>query len=178
MPENKYVGLEALQTFLDNIKNAFVDRQSFDSTTETKKEKDLIVTYKDGSTFGVTHSSEQVLAAVNNGQTVKFKKGTELLDLLEVTADYATFYIIYVNMQGKLQQQIVVIGGSNIMLEQNDTYDYATIAQLNSKVNQTELTNNYYTKTQTEEYVDEHIAELEIEDITSEDINALFSANV
>lgn len=140
------------------------ERALWNSTTD-KKEKDLIVTYQENSTFGVTHSSEEVLNAVNNGRTVKFKKDTELLDLLEVTADYATFYMLYVNMQNKIQQRIVVIGGNSIMLEQDDVYDFVT---------KTDLTNtlkNYYNKTETANYVDSRINTMET--ITVADIDAI-----
>lgn len=111
-----------------------------------KKEKDLIVTYREDSRYFATHSVTDIMEAVNNGRTVKFEKDAELLNLLEVTSDFATFYIVYVNMNNKLQQKIVALSGDTIMLEQDDTYDYATNAKFN----------NYYTKTE----ADKKIADL------------------
>lgn len=97
----------------------------YDEFDDVKKDKDLIVTYQEGTSFNVTHSSQEILEAVNNGQTVKFKKGSELLNLLEATESYATFYMLYVNMDNKLQQQIIAVSNDSIMLEQDNEYDYA-----------------------------------------------------
>ena len=72
-----------------------------DSLIESKKNKDLIVTYAEGSTFGVTHDTAEIYEAVQNGTTVYFRKGTELLNLMEITQDYATFFMFYMNMEGK-----------------------------------------------------------------------------
>lgn len=137
---------------------------------ETKKNKDIIVTYQEGSNFNVTHSTQQIQDAVNEGTTVYFKKDAELLDLLEVTPDYATFYMTYVNMEGKLQQKIVVIGGSSIMLEQDDTYDYATIENVTDEINKfstTTISSTYETITDSQSklseaksYTDTKIADL------------------
>ena len=115
--------------------------------SENKKDKDLIVTYAEGSTFGVTHSAQEIHEAVQNGTTVYFQKGTELLNLMEITSDYATFFMFYVNMDGKPQQKVVVISGSSIMLDQDDIYNYATVTQLNDKADKTAL-NSYYNKTE------------------------------
>lgn len=122
-----------------------------------KKDKDLIVTYTEGSHNTVTHSVTEINEVVNNGGTVKFQKDAELLNLLEITADFATFYIVYVNMDGKLQQKVIAISGNSVMLEQDDTYDY---------LNNTALTNalgNYYTKPEIDDLVL----------ITVEDIDAI-----
>ncbi len=97
----------------------------YDEFNEVKKDKDIIVTYQEGSVFKVTHSSAEIFDATNNGCTVKFKKGTELLNILEVTESYVTFYMIYMSMDNKLRQQIVVVGDNSIMLEQDNEYDYA-----------------------------------------------------
>ena len=112
-----------------------------------KKDRDLIVTYAEGSTFGVTHSTREIDEAVQNGTTVYFRKGTELLNLMEITPDYATFFMFYMNMEGKPQQKVIVISDSSIMLDQDDTYDYATTAQLSNKADKTAL-NSYYNKTE------------------------------
>lgn len=117
----------------------------YDELNNIKKDKDIIVTYQEGSNFGVTHSSTEIFNAINNGQTVKFRKGTELLDVLEATADYITFYMFYVNMEGKLHQIIVVISGNSIMLEQDDTYDYATKNEVNAKADKTHTHTEYET---------------------------------
>ena len=91
-----------------------------------KKDRDLIVTYAEGSTFGVTHSTQEIYEAVQNGTTVYFQKDTELLSLMEITPNYATFFMFYMNMEGKPQQKVIVISDSSIMLDQDDTYNYAT----------------------------------------------------
>lgn len=91
----------------------------------TKKNKDLIVTYAEGSNFGVTHSTQEIYEAIQNGTTVYFQKDTELLNLMEITANYATFFMFYMNMEGKPQQKVIVISDSSIMLDQDDTYNYA-----------------------------------------------------
>ena len=118
-----------------------------DTLLEAKKNKDLIVTYQSGSTFGVTHSSGEIYEAVQNGTTVYFQKNTELLNLMEITEDYATFFMFYMSMDGKPRQKVVVISGSSIMLDQDDTYNYATTAELNNKADKTSL-NSYYNKTE------------------------------
>jgi hypothetical protein len=50
------------------------------------------------------------------------------------------------------------------MLDQDDTYDYATVAQLNNKVDKTAL-NNYYNKTEVENYVAEQMIAITNEQI-------------
>ena len=104
-----------------------------------KKDKDLIVTYLNGSHSTVTHSVAEINEVVNNGGTVKFQKDAELLNLLEVTADFATFYIVYVNINGKLQQKVVAISGNSIMLEQDDTYNYLDNNALKNYVTKPEI---------------------------------------
>lgn len=115
--------------------------ETLNAAITNKKDKDLIVTYAEGSTFGVTHSTEVIYEAVQNGRTVYFQKGTELLSLMEIAQDYATFFMFYMNMEGKPQQKVVVISNNSIMLDQDDTYNYATAAQLNSYYNKTEVNN-------------------------------------
>ena len=112
-----------------------------DSLIEDKKDKDLIVTYAEGSTFGVTHDTSEIYEAIQNGTTVYFQKGTELLNLMEITQDYATFFMLYMNMEGKPQQKVVVISNSSIMLDQDDTYNYATTTQLNNYYNKIQVDN-------------------------------------
>ena len=110
-----------------------------DGAVNNKKDKDLIVTYAEGSTFGVTHSTEEIYEATQNGTTVYFQKGTELLNLMEITQDYATFFMFYMNMEGKPQQKVVVISGNSVMLDQDDTYDIAVKSDLNSYSLKTEV---------------------------------------
>ena len=97
------------------------------------KDKDLIVTYKDSGNRTSTYSVAEIKNAFENGRSVIFVKQGENLNLLEVTDDFATFYIVYINQNNKLQQKIVALSGSDVILEQDDTYDYATITQLNNK---------------------------------------------
>jgi hypothetical protein len=135
---------ETLDT-LGELATAFSENKevvdALDEAITNKKDKDLIVTYAEGSTFGVTHNTTEIYEAVQNGITVYFQKNTELLSLMEITPTYATFFMFYMNMEGKPQQKVVVINDSSIMLDQDDTYNYATAAQLNSYYNKTEVDN-------------------------------------
>lgn len=135
---------ETLDT-LGELATAFTENQevveALNTAITNKKNKDLIVTYAEGSTFGVTHSTQEIYEAVQNGTTVYFQKDTELLNLMEITPNYATFFMFYMNMEGKPQQKVVVISDSSIMLDQDDTYNYATTTQLNSYYNKTEVDN-------------------------------------
>ena len=139
-----------------------VSEQIHDSIS-TRKEKDLIITYAGNSVYNVTHSVAEINEAVNNGRTVKFQKDAELLDLLEVTADFATFYIVYVNMNNKLQQKIVAISGNSIILEQDDTYDFASKADLTNNLK------NYFTKTETQNAIAAAIEAIEMPTVEQSD---------
>ncbi len=125
---------ETLDT-LGELATAFQEHEevvdALNEAITNKKNKDIIVTYEKGSNFNVTHSSQEIYEAVQNGTTVYFQKDAELLELMEVTSSYATFFMFYMTMEGKPQQKVVVISGNSIMLDQDDTYDYATVAQLN-----------------------------------------------
>lgn len=123
-----------------NAAKVYADEQLAD-----KKDKDLIVTYQEGNHSLVTHTVDEIRNVVDNGGTVKFYKDGELLNMLEITSDFATFYIIYLNMNNKLQQKVVAIQGNSILLEQDDTYDYATVSSLDNKVDKTTLA-QYETK--------------------------------
>ena len=101
--------------------------------TSNSKDKDLIVTYKDSGNRAATHSVAEIKNAFENGRSVIFVKQGENLNLLEVTDDFATFYIVYINQNNKLQQKIVALSGFDVILEQDDTYNYATTTQLNNK---------------------------------------------
>ena len=72
------------------------------ASLEEKKDKDLIVTQLNGSKYYATHSVAEIQEAINEGRTVYFQKDGELLHLLEVTPDFATFYIFYVNTNNKV----------------------------------------------------------------------------
>lgn len=78
---------------------------------------------------------------------------------MEITQDYATFFMFYMNMEGKPQQKVVVVSGNSIMLDQDDTYNYATVTQLNTALN------NYYNKTEVENYVAEQMIAITNEQI-------------
>jgi hypothetical protein len=111
---------EALDT-LGELATAFGENkevvEALDAAITNKKDKDLIITYTEGSTFRVTHSTQEIYEAVQNGTTVYFQKGTELLNLMEITEDYATFFMFYMSMEGKPQQKVVVINDNSIMLD-------------------------------------------------------------
>ena len=149
---SNYVEDRRLATIADKADKSYVDEKFANipsediateeyvtSLVETKKDKDIIVTYRDNRQQYATHTVAQILAAVENGGSVYFQKDAELLQLLEVTQDYATFYIIYLNMNNKVQQKVVAISGDSIMLEQDDTYDYAKKSDLNSYYKKTEV---------------------------------------
>lgn len=104
------------------------------------KQKDLIITYVPNNTMYATHSVDEINQAISEGRSVYFQKDAELFDLLEVTSDYATFLVCYVNMNGKLQQKVVAMSGNSIMLEQDDIYNYATVDQLNNTLQKTAQT--------------------------------------
>ena len=109
------------------------------SDVATKKDKDIIVTYRDGSSYYVTHSSEELYTAFQNGQTIYFQKNLELLNLLEINSDYATFYMYYVTQNGKPRQQVVAISGDSIIMELDDEYTYATATDLNKYALKTDI---------------------------------------
>lgn len=142
--------------------------EQISNSVSTRKEKDLIVTYQDTNNYYISHTIDQINEAVNNGRTVYFKKDAELLSLLEITKNYATFYICYVNMNGKLQQKIIAVSGNTIMLEQDDTYDYVSQTTLTNTLKnystKTDL-NGYYTKTETENYVNNTLESIALEAI-------------
>ena len=66
---------------------------------------------------------------------------------MEADPSYITFFMFYMNMNNKPQQKVVVITGNSIMMDQDDTYTYISDTDL------TEELDNYYTKVETEEYV-------------------------
>ena len=120
------------------VKTSQLENDSNFITDEYAKEKDLIVTFQAGGKRYSTHSVAEINEAVAEGRTVKFLQDGEYLDLLEVTADFATFYIFYVNINNKIQQKIVALSGTDVALLQDDTYDFATTDKLK----------NYYSKTE------------------------------
>ena len=135
--EGNYVEDKRLGAIANKADKSYVDEQT--AAIATKKDKDLIVTHSQDSSYYATHSVEQIVEAVNNGQTVYFQKDTELLHLLEISSDYATFYIVYLNMDNKVQQKVVALSGNSIILEQDDTYDYVTNTKLSDYYNKTEV---------------------------------------
>lgn len=141
---------ETLNT-LGELAIAFNEHQevvdALDAAITTKKKKDIIVTYVEGSHTTVTHNSQDLYNEIMAGTTVYFKKGTELLPVMEADPSYITFFMFYMNMNNKPQQKVVVITGNSIMMDQDDTYTYISDTDL------TEELDNYYTKVETEEYV-------------------------
>ena len=150
---------ETLNT-LGELAAAFNEHQevvdALDAAITVKKNKDIIVTYVDGSNFTVTHDTRDLYNEIMAGTTVYFKKGTELLPVLEADPSYITFFMFYMNMNNKPQQKVVVITGNSIMMDQDDTYTYITDTDL------TEELENYYNKVETEAYINTAISNIEI----------------
>lgn len=150
---------ETLNT-LGELATAFNEHQevvdALDAAITVKKNKDIIVTYVEGSHTTVTHNSQDLYNEIMAGTTVYFKKGTELLPVMEADPSYITFFMFYMNMNNKPQQKIVVITGDSIMLDQDDTYTYISTTDL------TEELDNYYNKVETEAYVNNAISNVEI----------------
>ena len=150
---------ETLDT-LGELAAAFNEHQevvdALDAAITTKKNKDIIVTYVEGSNFTVTHDTRDLYNEIMAGTTVYFKKGTELLPVLEADPSYITFFMFYMNMNNKPQQKVVVITGNSIMMDQDDTYTYITDTDL------TEELENYYNKVETEAYINTAISNIEI----------------
>ena len=124
-----------------------------------KKNKDIIVTYAEASYTTVTHNSQDLYNEIMAGTTVYFKKGTELLPVMEADPSYITFFMFYMNMNNQPQQKVVVITGNSVMMDQDETYTYVTGVDL------TEELGNYYNKVETEEYVNTAISNIENEDV-------------
>lgn len=133
---------------LSDIANK-ADKTYVDTNIENKKDKDLIVSRVSNASTTITHSVAEISDAVDAGRTVKFLENVELFNLLEINRDYgyATFFMLYMNEQEKLQSQTIVIVDNEIYQDLNNVYDFATKEDLNNI----------------------------IEDITSEEIQALFN---
>ena len=164
---------ETLNT-LGELAAAFNEHQevvdALDAAITVKKNKDIIVTYAEGSHTEVTHNSQDLYNEIMAGTTVYFKKGTELLPVMEADPSYITFFMFYVNMNNKPQKKVVVITGNSIMVDQDDTYPYITATDL------TEELDNYYNKVETEAYVTQKVAEINIEVPTEYDAIILKSS--
>ena len=164
---------ETLNT-LGELAAAFNEHQevvdALDAAITVKKNKDIIVTYAEGSHTEVTHNSQDLYNEIMAGTTVYFKKGTELLPVMEADPSYITFFMFYMNMNNKPQQKVVVITGNSIMVDQDDTYTYITATDL------TEELDNYYNKVETEAYVTQKVAEINIEVPTEYDAIILKSS--
>ena len=153
---------EALNT-LGELATALNEHQevvdTLDAAITAKKNKDIIVTYAEGSHTAVTHDTRDLYDEIMAGTTVYFKKGTELLPVMEADPSYITFFMFYMNMNNQPQQKIVVITGNSVMMDQDDTYTYVTDVDL------TEELGNYYNKVETEEYVNTAISNIENENV-------------
>ena len=164
---------ETLNT-LGELAAAFNEHQevvdALDAAITVKKNKDIIVTYAEGSHTEVTHNSQDLYNEIMAGTTVYFKKGTELLPVMEADPSYITFFMFYMNMNNKPQQKVVAITGNSIMVDQDDTYTYITATDL------TEELDNYYNKVETEAYVTQKVAEINIEVPTEYDAIILKSS--
>jgi hypothetical protein len=149
---------ETLNT-LGELATAFNEHQevvdALDAAITTKKKKDIIVTYVEGSHTTVTHNSQDLYNEIMAGTTVYFKKGTELLPVMEADPSYITFFMFYMNMNNKPQQKVVVITGNSIMIDQDDTYTYIAAKDLAEELD------NYYTKVDAEAYVNTAISNVQ-----------------
>ena len=141
---------ETLNT-LGELATAFNEHQevvdALDAAITNKKNKDIIVTYVEGSHTTVTHDTRDLYNEIMAGTTVYFKKGTELLPVMEADPSYITFFMFYVNMNNKPQQKVVVITGNSIMIDQDDTYTYVATADLAEELD------NYYNKVEVDNLV-------------------------
>jgi hypothetical protein len=150
---------ETLNT-LGELATAFNEHQevvdALDAAITVKKNADIIVTYAEDSHTTVTHDTRDLYDEIMAGTTVYFKKGTELLPVMEADPSYITFFMFYMNMNNKPQQKVVVITGNSIMMDQDDTYTYISATDL------TEELDNYYTKVEAEAYVNTAISNIEI----------------
>ena len=150
---------ETLNT-LGELATAFNEHQevadALNAAITVKKNKDIIVTYVQGSTTEVTYDTRDLYDEIMAGTTVYFKKGTELLPVLEADPSYITFFLFYMNMNDKPQQKVVVITGNSIMMDQDDTYTHISNTDLAEELD------NYYNKVETEAYVNAAIANIEI----------------
>lgn len=150
---------ETLDT-LEELATAFNENKevvdALDSAITTKKNADIIVTYAEGSHTTVTHDSRDLYNEIMAGTTVYFKKGTELLPVMEADPSYITFFMFYMNMNNKPQQKVVVITGNNIMIDQDDIYNYVTDTDLNESLE------DYYNKLETDTLINDAIANITI----------------
>lgn len=150
---------ETLDT-LEELATAFNENKevvdALDSAITTKKNVDIIVTYAEGSHTTVTHDSRDLYNEIMAGTTVYFKKGTELLPVMEADPSYITFFMFYMNMNNKPQQKVVVITGNDIMIDQDDIYNYVIDTDLNESLE------DYYNKLETDTLINDAIANITI----------------
>ena len=135
-----------------NENKAVVD--ALDAAITKKKNKDIIVTYSEDSHTTVTHDTRDLYDEIMAGTTVYFKKGTELLTVMEADPSYITFFMFYLNMNNKPQQKVVVITGNSIMIDQDDIYNYVTDTNLNESLE------DYYNKLETDILINDAIANI------------------
>ena len=150
---------ETLDT-LGELATAFNENKevvdALDAAITTKKNADIIVTYAEGSNTTVTHDSRDLYDEIMAGTTVYFKKGTELLSVMEADPSYITFFMFYLNMNNKPQQKVVVITGDSIMIDQDDIYNYVTDTDLNESLE------DYYNKLETDTLISDALANITI----------------
>ena len=150
---------ETLDT-LEELATAFNENKevvdALDAAITTKKNADIIVTYAEDSHTTVTHDSRDLYDEIMAGTTVYFKKGTELLTVMEADPSYITFFMFYLNMNNKPQQKVVVITGNSVMIDQDDIYNYVTDTDLNESLE------DYYNKLETDTLINDAIANITI----------------
>ena len=161
---------ETLDT-LGELATAFNENKevvdALDAAITTKKNADIIVSYVDGSHTTVTHDTRDLYNEIMAGTSVYFKKGTELLPVMEADPSYITFFMFYLNMNNKPQQKVVVITGNSIMIDQDDIYNYVTDTDLNESLE------DYYNKLETDTLINEATQALATEEFVNNKVAKL-----
>ena len=85
----------------------------YDELSSEKKDKDIIVRYTDNTRTTVTHTSQEIYAAVNEGTTVLFNNGGTNFHYLEGAPSVVNFYNCFYN-NNVMQADVFEIRGNKI----------------------------------------------------------------
>ena len=85
----------------------------YDELSSEKKDKDIIIRYTDNTRTTVTHTSEEIYAAVNEGTTVLFNNGGTNFHYLEGAPSVVNFYNCFYN-NDVMQADVYEIRGNQI----------------------------------------------------------------